>query len=185
MRGVLPLLLSVLACTPHRQAEPPGQPRVRAPACTGLAAPADWLREGPLLVGEIHGTEETPRLALSFACHAAPGGKRVQLGLEHPRGDDASLQQFLREGDGATLLAGDFWTRAYQDGRSSRAFVSMLEEVRRLRAAGLELEVFAFDVDGAVPDRDLAMAERIHQRWRSHGGPMVILVGNLHARTAV
>ncbi|PTL80173.1 hypothetical protein [Vitiosangium sp. GDMCC 1.1324] len=39
--------------------------------------------------------------------------------------------------DQDTLLDGDFWRRPYQDGRSSRAMLELVDQVRALRALGL------------------------------------------------
>lgn len=157
--------------------------------CDGLAAPEGWLTDGPLMIGELHGTEETPPVVLAMACHAAAGGQAVQLGLEVPRSNQPLFERFLEDGDTAALLASEHWTRPYQDGRSSVAVLKVLQEIRRLRATGKRIEPFAFDLEPIAgqpaEDRDLEMARAIEARWKTHGGPMIVLIGNLHARLAL
>lgn len=165
------------------------QPRApEATVCEAAPAPpSGWLEAGPLLVGEVHGTVETPMVALALACEAAREGRPVQLALELPHTEAEAIEGYLSSGTTEELLSSPHWTADYQDGRSSEAFLKLLTEVRRLRRAGIPIEPFTFDDDPKAPskDRDLSMAQRIEARWRSRGGPMIVLVGNIHAKTAV
>ncbi|MDQ3263087.1 MAG: ChaN family lipoprotein [Myxococcota bacterium] len=183
--GVVLLLACAGAAPPPPTREVPAPLPQAEPCPDPHRAPEGWLTDGPLLVGELHGTAETPRLVLSVVCQASRDGGEVQLGLEIPRGEQARLDAFLRTGDRTALLASEHWTRAYQDGRSSVAFLELLEAARRLRLQGGKVSLFAYDVDAKVPDRDLAMAQEIHRRSLLSPAPMVILVGSIHARTTV
>src|SRR5262249_34099841 len=77
-----------------------------------------------VLLGELHGNNETPRLVGELAIHATALGA-VRVGLEIPVDQQARIDRFLASagvgGDRQALLRGRFWTRDLQDGRSSAA----------------------------------------------------------------
>lgn len=189
----LALLLCACACrsvsvteTPAARSAPTQSVKEEDPCAGGFIPVEPWLSEGLLVLGELHGTEELPRIAVRTACAAAAGGKTAWLALEWPRQDLERIESFLSTGDEAALLTGAFWRRDYQDGRSSRAMLGVLHEVRRMRAAGRDVRVLPFDVsvDGSAngQDRDTGMAAFIADaRTRNPGAPMVLLVGNIHA----
>jgi hypothetical protein len=191
LRVVLPLLLA--ACRTATQGTPLElPPRPAAPLaesvepCAGHFIDERWLSEGLLVLGELHGTEECPRLAALTACGAATLGRTAWLGLELPRDEQGRVEAFLATGDEAALLAGPFWRRTYQDGRSSQAMLEMLRSVRQMREAGRDVRPFLFDVpaeaDSGAGERDEQMATLIAEaRARAPGDPMVLLVGNVHA----
>jgi hypothetical protein len=193
---LLPLLCTlgcqsapVATATPDTVAPRPAPPLdVKAEdPCRGAPAGLEgWLSEGLLVLGELHGTGESPRAALQAVCAASAGGRPAWLALEFPRDEQQRVESFLATGDEAALLEGAFWRRDYQDGRTSQAMLGLLREVRRLRAAGREVRPLAVDApvqeDGAGKERDEHMAERIAEvRTRAPAEPMVFLVGNLHA----
>ncbi|MFV8750607.1 hypothetical protein ACNOYE_08645 [Nannocystaceae bacterium ST9] len=187
------------ACTPAPTqpdivSPPPSAELERAAAVDcgpeiGGAAPL--LHEGGvILLGEMHGSIEIPDFVGALACHAAREGLEIRLGLEIPRGEAPALATYLASAGGPddrdALLAGEHWQRSGQDGRSSVAMLALIDRVRVLRAAGLALELFAFDVDvhGAWNDRDAAMAAAILAEQRAHPRALVLtLSGNLHVRT--
>jgi hypothetical protein len=172
---------------PPEQPLPPEAAGEREDPCGD--APSElkrWLQEGLLVLGEYHGTVESPRAVVQAVCAASAGGRPAWLALELPRDEQQRLESFLATGDEAALLEGPFWRRDYQDGRSSQAMLGLLREVRRLRAAGREVRLLAVDVplqeDGGDKARDEHMAERIAEvRTRAPEEPMVFLAGNLHA----
>jgi len=132
-------------------------------------------------LGEIHGTEQSPRFAGDVACAAARRG-RVQLGLEIWRTEQPAIDRFVAS-DGsaaerAALLAGPYWKN--HDGRSSQAMLGLIDRVRALRAAGAAISIVAYDVPDAQ-DRDAAMAERV-LAVRDPAATFVGLSGNVHSR---
>lgn len=142
-----------------------------------------------LLVGEIHGTVEVPGLVADLA-HAMATQAHLLVGLEIPRDEQKRIDAFIdsagtRE-DRAALLAGKFWTRDYQDGRSSVAMVDLLERLRQLRLRS-KVEVLALDQEvGGLTDgdaRDRVMAERLLDALQAdpHARALV-LAGNFHTR---
>lgn len=140
-----------------------------------------------ILLGELHGLEAVPAFAANLSCRLAAVGKPVMLALEIPRQEQDRIDAFLSSKGGAAseaaLLDGAFWRREFQDGRASRARLAMLDAVRGLRAEGLPLRVVAVD-DASVPGqaRDEAMASALLAA-RKPGETVVLLVGDLHART--
>jgi hypothetical protein len=199
------VVLCVLGCrsapvgttTPDAVApQPSSQPKQPPPAEAAVKkedpcgdAPAGlerWLSDGLLVLGEYHGTVESPRAVAQAVCAASAGGRPAWLALEWPRDEQQRLEAFLSTGDEAALLEGPLWRRDYQDGRSSQAMLGLLREVRRMRAAGREVRLLTVDVpsqrESGGKERDEHMAERIAEvRAQAPAEPMVVLVGNLHA----
>jgi hypothetical protein len=139
-----------------------------------------------LLLGEMHGTVEGPAYLGHFLCFAGTSRHPVIVGLEIPHQDQPLLDAFLASDGSAeaerALLRSEFWTRAYQDGRSSEA---MLDLVRSLRPgfgfARTTPRVVLFDEQS--PNRDAAMAARLAAAAeRQPDAFLVVLTGNLHAR---
>ena len=143
-----------------------------------------------LLVGEIHGTAEVPTLIGEMAAHMAAGEHALLVGLEIPRDEQKRIDAFLDSAgtgdDRAKLLQGKFWTRDYQDGRSSVAMADLLERLRQLRLKQ-HVDVLALDlVPGAVTDgdaRDRGMAERLTDALDAKPeARSLVLAGNFHTR---
>lgn len=148
------------------------------PGMEALLKPAAFI-----VLGEMHGTQEAPALTTQLVCHAASAGQPVRVGFEIPVEEQPRIDAFLASADGALppLTASEFWTRKFQDGRSSKAMLQALGRLRDLKRAGLPVEVLAFDAGGK--DRDASMAEKLLQeRARAPKDTFIILVGNLHAR---
>jgi hypothetical protein len=140
-----------------------------------------------ILLGELHGLEAVPAFAIDLACRLASTGKPVLLALEIPRQEQGRIDAFLASAGGApnetALLDGPFWRREFQDGRSSRARLALLDAARALRAKRVALRVVAVDdADVPGPGRDSAMASALLAARRP-GETAVFLVGDLHART--
>jgi len=205
----LALALAFAAATGCAGAAPTLDPPPARPASSTAAAPAPrpaqarcapgpelpegWLAPGAaVLFGDWHGTDELPAFFGEVACRVAAAGRPVLVGLELPRDEQPTLDRFLAEADPraaeAGLLAGPFWRRSYQDGRSSQAMSALLGRLRQLRRAGLRLDVRLFDVEQEAmgADRDMRMAALL-AGWAHARGEAVLLVlaGNFHTRTAV
>ncbi|MBX3233900.1 MAG: hypothetical protein KIT84_31620 [Labilithrix sp.] len=150
----------------------------------------DVLGSAPVVIlGELHGLRAAPIFAADLACRLAlqDTTKTVTLALELPTDEQPRIDAFMKSNGGYgarhDLLAGPFWTGS-QDGRSSVARVDMLELARGYAQRGVPLRVATFDVDGGVPaKRDEEMAKRVVALAEEKKGPVVVLVGNLHART--
>lgn len=136
-----------------------------------------------VLVGEVHGTVETPALVGELACAASADGTAVTVALEISAREQARLDAYLASAGTpaarAALLAGPFWTRSTQDGRSSTAMLALLERLRRLNADGRRIAVIAVDEE-RIGSRDVGMAEHI-TRAVQPGRRVIALLGNVHA----
>lgn len=184
-----PLLLMALLpmpVLPNCTVEPSGQGHGLDAAASQIQSV--WQRNRPLLVGEVHGTNEVPRLVATLL-ERETCGHAVLLLLEMPETEQARIADFIAsEGDMASrqhLLQGDFWTRNEQDGRSSNAVVDLVIQARKLRAAGRTLALAAFapvgDGDGA--SYSSRMAANIRSAIERHPGHRVILLGgNYHSQ---
>jgi hypothetical protein len=137
--------------------------------------------------GEVHGTTETPAFIANLVCHAAQGGREVLVGLQIHSTLQGQVDRFLRsEGtadDVAAVLLGQFWE--FQDGRSSRAMLALLDDLRRLTKAGKKVRVLLFEE--VVADRNQLAAELASTLStaidESPRAVSLILVANLHARS--
>lgn len=162
-------------------------------AATAATAQAQLLEQAEthrlLLIGEIHGTTEVPALIADLATQMADVDELV-IGLEIPRDEQTRIDTFIESAgtdeDRAELLQGAFWTRDYQDGRSSTAMIELLERLRQLRLKS-SIQVLALDqVAGGMMDgdsRDRVMAERLTDMLKAK--PRVralVLAGNFHTR---
>ncbi|MCP3978065.1 MAG: hypothetical protein GY716_01870, partial [bacterium] len=176
-----PLLLSIaLAAVPAAAAD-----------CPPIAGLEPLLQPGRvLLLGEIHGTGESPAFVADVACHAASRKLPVVVGLELSSVEQKRVDRFLDSAgtpeDREQLVAGPTWQRGYQDGRNSHAMVELIDALRLLRAAGAAVDVSLFDASGAGGGqaRDRAMGHNLARvAQRATKALTVALAGNLHSRT--
>jgi len=170
---------------------PSAHPPAAAFACAEIAG-EEKLTAPLLLIGDIHGTREIPAAFGDLVCHAASAhrGQTILAGLEIPADEQAAIDTFLAgAGDAAAtraLLAGDFWRRDYQDGRSSAAMLSLLGELRRQQQAGLKVVVRGIDPKryDSPGDRDAGMAANVTAAIDAvHPAQTLVLTGNVHTRT--
>lgn len=152
---------------------------------------------GPWLVGETHGTNEAPRLFGDMVCRLVVDGGPVSVALEMPVGEEAAIDAFLHaesvDSAARHFASNGFWTRAWQDGRSSSAMASLLDRLRMLVQAGYPVQVVTFDGEAFDPawldSKDLdakieqalaaALVRRIEARPAAR---WLVLTGALHAR---
>jgi uncharacterized protein (TIGR03067 family) len=142
-----------------------------------------------LLLGEIHGTEESPAFALQAACHAARSGLPVIVGLELRADEQARVDAFLASSgtdeDRKALLAGSVWQAGYQDGRASHAMVDLIDGLRVMRGDGHKVLVTLFDAPGSRggQQRERDMARNLAAATAASSRAMtIVLTGNMHSR---
>ena len=145
-----------------------------------------------VLLGETHGTRETPDLVASLvAAYAAEGP--VLLGLEIHRSEHAALSRYLVSDGGETaraaLRATPFWSVRddQHDGRRSEDMLDLIEALRVLRGSGRDVAVLPYDVERSFvrasrDARDQAMAARVRDAYAVlPRGRLLVLGGNVHA----
>ncbi|MHA7634521.1 hypothetical protein [Corallococcus sp. M7] len=159
------------------------------PCTTPVRGLAELLHPGlTLLIGEQLGSNEVPDVVGHVVCQAARTGLAVVLGLSLPETEQARVDKYLSSpgapADQDALLEGRFWTRTYQDGRSSRAVMDLIDRVRALRAAGLRVTVVAYDTDVLNgSERDAAQAQVWTKRRAAKPDEVqVVLAGNTHTQ---
>jgi len=142
-----------------------------------------------LLLGELHGTAESPAFTYDVACHAAGAGLDVVVSLELSPSVQPLFDRFLdspgEAADREALLAHTIWQRDYQDGRTSRAMVDLTDGLRLLRRQGRTVRVGLFDASGAGGGqaRERAMAGNLAAIFRAFPEAMhIVLTGNAHSR---
>lgn len=160
------------------------------PAVPGIEAALSSARV--LLVGELHGTEQSPDFVAAVVCQALVGGRSVTVGLEWAESEVERVEAFLESGGDpealAALLSGDIWQARGQAqyGATSEAMLALLEVLRELRAGGADVEVVLFNRLAQPPQtRDERMAAALADRiTASPDDFFVILTGNIHSRLA-
>ncbi len=146
-----------------------------------------------LIVGETHGTVETPAAFANLVCLAAAARGPVVVALEYSVGDQARIADYLASNGGpaarASLLEAQIWHNKLQDGRASSAFLTLFDRLRMMMRAGLVKRVVAFQASGlsrasgvsGVAAYEQAMARTVEQASTNPHELVVALVGNLHA----
>lgn len=147
-----------------------------------------------LFFGEMHGTNEGPGLIKSLMCNLVQEGSSVALALEMSSDLNSVLEDYTA-GDqrisDMQFLDNGFWKSPFQDGRRSMAMFSLIRFVKELRAAHPDIGLFGIDrppENMADPElaasRDEYMASQITRIGNDTSyDKIIILVGNLHART--
>jgi uncharacterized protein (TIGR03067 family) len=142
-----------------------------------------------LLLGELHGTVESPAFTGDVACHAAGAGLDVVVALELSPAAKSGIETFfLSQGkapDRKDLLSGSLWQQSYQDGRTSRAMADLLVVLARLRREGRSVRLALFDAQpaGGGQARERAMAANLASSVEASPEAMhIVLTGNLHSR---
>jgi hypothetical protein len=137
-----------------------------------------------ILVGEIHGTAESPAIFGDLVCIAATATHRpIIAAIEHPVSEQPALDAFLRSSGDVkaqdALRAQDTWT-GFQDGRESEAYFALIEYLRGLKAAHRITRVVAFDPAGG--DRDAVMAQNLMTASQAVPSSLtLVFTGNVHA----
>ena len=140
-----------------------------------------------LLIGEIHGTVETPATFADLVCAAARSGRPVTVALEYSSDDQPVVDAFLASNGDArarsALLKLPNWQDEWQDGRSSTAFLTLFERLRVLKQTGLIRAVVCGD-SGADTPKDMTRDTAMSRNWQAlplgPDGLLIVLAGNVH-----
>jgi len=145
-----------------------------------------------VLLGELHGTEQSPAFALNVACHAAAAKLPVLVGLEHRPAEQQRVDAFLQsdgtEQDLNAFMAGPQWQSSYQDGRNSQAMLGLYDGLRELKKARATISVVLFDESGAKGGQAREQAMAGHLKRAVVAAPealTIVLTGNMHSRLQV
>lgn len=163
-------------------------------ACTPVpGVEALWKDEiRYVVVGEMHGTTETPAAFADLVCAARDKGP-VTVALEFSEGMQPMLDAFMaaesNEAARAILAAYPHGPFVHHDGRGSVAMLDLLLRLRAMQRETPSLKVVAFAPDSprvqgfSQSYYDLDMGHRLATAARkAPGSRMLVLVGNIHAQ---
>jgi hypothetical protein len=149
-----------------------------------------WSQPGLrfVVVGEMHGTTETPAIFADLVCAARITQRPIVVGVELR--DQDAIDAFMgSDGSGNhesaihELLSKREWR--LPDGRTSQAMLMLLEELRALKLQGIVSGVVAFSqAQPGAPDaeREERMASVLLSAAKRNPYALVIaLTGNVHA----
>lgn len=155
--------------------------------CGAVAHAEELLKPGArIIVGEIHGTTETPRVVGDLVCLSARKGP-VRLAIEYSSEEQPAIDVFLASAgtpaDRNALFRGKQWIApTRQDGRHSVAMADLIDSVRKLRRSGADVDIVAFVTAKPAPDHELAMAQNLLAAFaRAPKATFIVLTGNVHA----
>jgi hypothetical protein len=163
------------------QPSPPAPPDPQSQCGPSIRGLNELAHPGAmLLLDDLPGTEQVPDFVIDAACRQAESAVSVFIALEIPEQEQSRLDEFLHSGgaeaDRARLLEGEFWRRPEQDGRSSRAVLQLIDDVRQMIHKGYRVTAFGYDASrGQGVDRNAAMAENI-EAWRERAPDALFLV---------
>lgn len=141
-----------------------------------------------VVVGELHGTAESPDAFADLVCVASQSKRRVVVALERLTSEQPDIDAYLKS-DGsraarAALTSGINWHSETQDGRSSQAYADMLERLRLLAQAhrfdGIVTFMPTGRLDNAAYEKEMARA--VQAAASTPDTLVLVLVGNTHAR---
>ncbi len=146
-----------------------------------------------LVLGEFHGTRETPLLIRELVEAYAADGAPVRLALELPTDENAALATYMASAGTAQARAAlrgtTYWNvrSRMHDGRRNEDMLDLIEAVRVLRTQGRDVQVFGFDrvlpaEMAGTGARDRVMAEEVRARAQvlPKNGRLLVLTGNVH-----
>lgn len=146
-----------------------------------------------IVIGELHGTAEAPRLFRELVqCRSKESTNGLLVGLEIPPGALAAVMELPTDATGAETLhhlsKNGFWKNA-KDGRTSIANLDLIEFLRQGQKDG-RLTVFAFDGRRSATDSfseiaTEALKDALSQTVsKGSNSDVLILTGNGHATLA-
>ncbi len=139
----------------------------------------DALKEyKAILLGEIHGTNETPEYVEGMVDLWLSKGQKVLLGLEIYGVEQTTIDSFMRTGDFAIIKKMRFFNTKFKDGRSSIAMSNLIKSC--YGKANLKIVCLDITSPGAL-NKDSMMAVCINNALKSNPGYVLIsLTGNIH-----
>lgn len=142
-----------------------------------------------LIVGETHGTNETPRLVADLACNLVTS-RPITVALEFGVASTPDLVKYLQSDGGAEarkqLLQSRIWQPSFADGRNSQAMFALIEQLRALRAGGAKLRIAAFQPNDISHLEQHYYELGMASNWAkiadlAPDDLMLVLVGDVHA----
>ena len=201
---VLGLVLAWPLATASASNSPPGAlqscPASRVRTATSLADAAkviacDTSNQRLLIVSDYHGSNEIPDFVAKLLTDAS-ALRPVRLGREMEVFEQKPIQAYMAshgtEADRAALLHDGFWSMG--QGRTSQAVVRLIEQARKLREQGRDVDVFTTvpehpsgtaisQAGGDNAYRSEAMAQAIHSQLQQGAARQLVIafMGSAHS----
>jgi hypothetical protein len=110
-----------------------------------------------LIVGELHGTNETPALVAALV-KATSKDRPIRVGVEWPAWMQDYVATYLASqgtlDDRKAMLSMKYWG-VVLDGRGSEAMINLIDAIRVLRESGRDIEIFVMEPDVPITPSDL------------------------------
>jgi hypothetical protein len=136
-------------------------------------------RADALFIGEIHGTQEIPRIVAGLLPMLYERGYRG-FGVEVPQFEQENLHRWLSD---PKAPVPDFYARPWPDWRGSREMLALVQ-----RASQIGFQVFCFDPGlikrkAAWTERDAGMALHTQEIWQKEfsNAKILLMCGHNHA----
>jgi hypothetical protein len=131
-----------------------------------------------LMIGEMHGTNESARFVMSLAELFIKKGCFVQIGLEIP---SEQMKKYLSSPTDNNIYSSDFFTNRCYDARACFAWADLIAKLHDNH----NVEIFFYDINAGdtknIDDRDRLMYLKIKKRIQLHPTwKTITLSGNIH-----
>ncbi|WP_133406470.1 hypothetical protein [Parashewanella tropica] len=144
-----------------------------------------------VMLGEIHGTIEVPKLFGDIVCHSAKDGiGDIAVMLELPASLQASLDLYMiGKIDEQAFLFHPVWAPAWQDGRFSVAMMDLIKTLKLIKQKyPQKLNVFLVDLlpeNSNKKPKSQYLADNISKHLSNEYDKTFVLTGNYHNRVNV
>ena len=129
-----------------------------------------------VVVGEMHGTKETPAIFKDLVCSARELKRPIIVGIELK--EQGAVDRFMASGDHDLAANG-------ADGRTSQAMLALLEDLRALKLGGVVSRVVAFSAtrrgETAAKGEERMASALLAAARRRPKALVIALTGNVHA----
>ncbi|HTB06745.1 MAG TPA: hypothetical protein VK806_07300 [Bacteroidia bacterium] len=131
-----------------------------------------------ILIGEMHGTNESPQYVEGIVNLWLGNGQKVILGLEINGNEQSKIDSFLSTGYFSIIEKATFFNNTYRDGRNSTAIGNLIKSCY----GKPNLKVVCLDIaNWKIPNRDSMMAVCENDMLKSNSGwALITLTGNIH-----
>jgi hypothetical protein len=135
------------------------------------------------MLGEFHGTEQSPRFVGDLACTLTARGLPVTVALELPVESSSRLGRLVADDRPNANDWQILFTNTIQDGRRSTAIAGLVERLAAMRHAGANVELASYAPDSAPTgqERDEGMARAL-AALAGQRRLLIVLSGNYHNR---
>jgi hypothetical protein len=135
------------------------------------------------MLGELHGTEQSPRFVGDLACALTARGIPVTVALELPIELSNRLGRLVSDDRPNANDWRMVFTSTVQDGRRSTAIAGLIERLAAMHHAGANIELASFAPDSAPTgqERDEGMARAL-AALAAQPRSLIVLSGNYHNR---